>query len=368
MTSLSASISRLTLAALGLLLFGAGCSDQPSPTPPRTVYGHADLNVLVRSRPGWAGLERYDLALARLDAEAKSLPPAGQPDPKLATLPALALTAGPGAELKNTQAIGQQLGATEASLIGILEARRKSARAEQIRRQQELWRRASRRLFPVPARTTEIGTDLDLQLLEANVAALTQTLLHWDNSRPPAPKLDQLKHKVEADRARLEALIIQRIQTREAARAAHANAITQTQQARSDYVSAQETSISAKLEAEDSRALKARALTLDTERHALLAALAAPESATVPAGGNAGALFLPRGPSTGAAALLANSVKSARKSLLAQRGRWVQYLYDDTRASALDAAGKRRWNVTFGPVRPGDRDLTAELVHALSSG
>ena len=357
------------MAAFGLLALGAGCAEKPSPTPPpRTVYGHADLNALVKSRPGWAGLTRYDLALARLDMESRALPPAGQPDPKLATLPALALSAGPGAGLKDTLAIGQQLGATEASLLITLEDRRKSARAEQIRRQQELWRRDARRLFPAPVRATEIGTDLDLQLLEANVAALTQTLSHWDNSAPPAPKLTQLKRKVEADKARLEGLIAQRIGTREAARAARANAIMQTRQARLDYAAAQEAALSAKLEAADAHALQARALTLGGERRALLGALAAGEPATVPPTGNAGALSLPRGPDSRAAALSANSLNSARKRLLAQRGRWVEYLYDDTRASALDAAGKRRWNVTFGPVRPGDRDLTAELVHALSSG
>lgn len=354
--------------ALWLLMLSAGCSNRPSPVSPHTVYGHADLNALVKSRPGWTGLGRYDAALARLDAEVRSLPSAGQPDPKLATLPALALAATPGAEPKDTQAIGQQLGVTEESLIGILDARRQSARAEQIRRQQELWRRDARRLFPIPARTIEIGTDLDSQLLEANVAALTQTLLHWDDSTPPAPKLAQLKRKVERERARLEVLIAKRIQIREAARAARASAITQTQQARLDYVSAQGTALSAKLEAEDRRALRIRAASLSGERQALLAALAAPESVTVAASGNAGILSLPRGPGAGAAALSADSIFSARKALLAQRGRWIQYLYDDTRASALDAAGKRHWNVTFGPARPGDRDLTADLAHALSNG
>ena len=368
MTLSNASTSKLALAALGLLILGAGCAEKPSPPAPRIVYGHADLDALVRSRPGWSGLQRYDAALARLNAEGQSLPPAGRPDPKLATLPALALAAGPGTGPQQAVPIGRHLAATEAALLGTLNDRRKAARAEQVRRQQELWRRDARRRFPVPAQTAEVGTDLELQLLEANVAALTQTLLQWDNSAPPAPKLARLKRKVESDKVRLETLIAERIQTRESARAARSAAIMSARQARLDYVSAQGAALSAKLAAQDTRAVQARAASLSRERLALLAALAAPVAASVPAAGNAGAIALPRGPGSGAATLSANSLQAARKNLLAQRGRWVQYLYDDTRASALDAAGKKHWNVTLGPPRPGDRDLTADLAHALARG
>ena len=373
MTLSSASISKLVLAGLGLLLVcGAGCASRTVPPVPRIVYGYADLNALVRSRPGWTGLQRYDDALARLDAEARDLPPAGQPDPKLAVLPALTAGAevnGSGLDTAGSTAqIGRRLSAVEASLTASLDSRRKMARAEQVRRQQELWRRDARRLFPVPTRTAEINSDLTLQLLQTNVAALSQTLSHWDNSVPPAPKLAQLKTKVEADRARLEALIAGRIETREAARAARAEAIKQTRQARLDYVAAQGAALSARLQAEDARALGLRTRHLGSERQALLVALAAPEPISVPAAGDAGAMSLPRSPSALPPSLSADSLRAARAGLLAQRGRWAQYLYDDTRASALDAAGKKHWNITFGPARPGDRNLTADLEHALSQG
>ncbi len=357
----------LGLAVLSLLVCGAGCASRTVPKAPHTVYGYADLNTLVRSRPGWSGLQRYDAALARLDTEARHLPPAGQPDPKLAVLPAL--TIGAGAETAGSTArIGQRLSAVETSLIDSLESRRKMARDEQVRRQQELWRRDARRLFPVPARTAEISSDLTLQMLQVDVAALSQTLSHWDNSVPPAPKLVRLKAKVEADRARLEALIAERIGTREAARAARTEAIQQTRQARLDYVAAQGAALSARLQAADVRALGLRTLHLGSERQALLTALAEPEPAWVPAAGEAGAIALPRSPSAGPPLLSADSLRAARATLLAQRGRWVQYLYDDTRASALDAAGKKRWNITFGPARPGDRNLTADLEQALGQG
>lgn len=363
-----ALINKLALAGLGLFLVcGAGCANRSAPKEPRTVYGYADLNTLVRSRPGWSGLQRYDAALARLDAEARGLPPAGQPDPKLAVLPAL--TVGAATNTAGGMArIGPRLSAVEASLIASLDSRRKMARAEQVRRQQELWRRDARRLFPVPARTAEISSDLTLQMLQTNVAALSQTLSHWDNSVPPAPRLVRLKAKVEADRARLEALIAARIETREAARAARTEAIHQTRQARRDYIAAQGAALTARLQAEDARALGLRTLHLGRERQALLAALAEPESVAVPAAGDAGAIILPRSPGALPPSLSADSLRAARTSLLAQRGRWVQYLYDDTRASALDAAGNKHWNITFGPPRPGDRDLTADLEQALGQG
>ena len=346
----------------------SGCATHTAPPPPRTVYGYADINALVRSRPGWTGLQRYDAALARLDSEARSLPPAGQPDPKLAVLPALTAGAKPGGAAPNIREIGPHLSAVEASLIGSLDSRRKMARAEQIRRQQELWRRDARRLFPIPARTAEINSDLTLQLLQTNVAALSQTLLHWDNSVPPAPRLARLRQKVEADRARLEALIAARVQTREAARTARTEAIRETQQARLDYVAAQGAALTARLQAEDANALGLRTLHLSRERQALLVALAEPEPAAVPAAGDAGAIALPRSPSALPPSLSADSLRAARAGLLAQRGRWAQYLYDDTRASALDAAGKKHWNITFGPARPGDRNLTTDLEQALSQG
>jgi hypothetical protein len=333
---------------------------------------------LVRHQPGWAGLAQYDAALARLNSAAQRLPFAGQADPKMAILPALPPGVAPDAvpPAKDVGGIARRLSDVQAALIGSLNDRRKIAREDQISRQQDLWRRDARQLFPIPARTAEISSDLTLQMLEANVAALTRTLNHWDNSTPPAPRLARLKLKVEADRNRLQALIAARIQTREAARAARLAAIQRQRQARLDYVQAQENSLAARLETDDRRVLNAQKQRLSKQRETLLAALARPEPMSVPPAGDAGALTLPNGPSAvraslsaaslRAASLRAASLRAARTKLMAQRGRWVQYLYADTRGAALDAAAQHHWNITFGPPRPGDRDLTAELERALT--
>ena len=196
--------SKLAAVLLGLALGSGGCAARRPAAPP-TVYGYADLNVLVRRQPGWSGLAQYDSALARLNASARQLPAAGQPDPKMAVLTALPLASmhSGGLGTADVGEIAQHLSLVQQTLLESLNDRREIARADQLRRQQELWRREARRLFPVPARTAEISSDLRLQLLQANVISLTRTLDYWNASKPPAPRLDRLRLKVEADRSRL---------------------------------------------------------------------------------------------------------------------------------------------------------------------
>lgn len=371
MTSSSGSTTRNRstrnrIALLGITLLLGGCASKTVPTPPRVVNGYVSLPALVRTRPGWAGLAQYDAALARLDRTVSGLPAAGTANPKLALLPALQPSSARSAGAVPGEGAAQRLAAVQESLTGSLEERRRMARAEQIRRQQALWRREARRLFPVPARTTELSSDLTLQLLEANVAALTQTLNHWDTSMPPAPKLVALRIKVEADRSRLQALIAGRIRTRDAARAARLEAVRSMREARVDYAAAQGAALSARLLAEDTRVLAAQSSRLTAQRLQLLVALSRPEGAEVPVSGNAGALSLPRGPLAVRPSLSAASLAAARATLLAQRGRWSRYLTDDTVAAARDAAGQKNWNITFGPPRRGDQDLTAEMARALA--
>ena len=365
LSSASTSKSALLLAAA---LCGAGCAAHHQVAATRTVYGYVDLPALVRHQPGWAGLAQYDAALARLSAAAK-LPPAGQADPKMAILPALppAAAGNDAPDKKDVGRIAEHLNAVQTGLLRSLADRRKTARDDQINRQQDLWKRDARRLFPIPTRTAEISSDLTLQLLEANVAVLTQTLDHWDNSAPPAPRLVRLKRKVEADRDRMNALIASRIGARETARAARLAAIRRQRTARLEYVQAQGDALAARLETEDLRVQGSQQRRLSAQRSALLEALARPDPVSVPAAGPAGTLRLPSGPGAARASLSAASLQAARVRLLAQRQRWVQYLTDDTRAAALDTDARQHWNITFGPPRPGDRNMTADLEQALAS-
>ena len=153
MTSSSGSTTRNRVALLGAALLSggfvlSGCAPKTAP-PPHIVNGYVSLPALVRTRPGWAGLAQYDAALTRLDRTARTLPAAGTADPKLVLLPALppgsAQSAG---TVQGAVGTAQRLAAVQASLTGTLDERRRMARAEQVRRQQALWRREARRLFP----------------------------------------------------------------------------------------------------------------------------------------------------------------------------------------------------------------------------
>lgn len=362
----SGSISRAALLLLAAGLAG-GCASRPHAVP-RTVSGTADLTALVQSRPGWRGLAQYDAALSRLNTAAQNLPSAGSPDAEIASLPPLVTGESAVINAPDRSRIAPHLSLVEQTLLGSLKDRRAAARAEQVRRQQEQWRREARQRFPVPVRTAEISTDLTLQLLQANVAALTRTLDYWNNASPPAPELDQLKRKVEADRGRLERLIADRIQMRDAARAARAAALQKVRRDRLDYVAAASAALSAGLEADDARVVSAQGQRLSAQRLALLTALARPDPVFVPTTGAAGVLTLPALPETGRASLSAASLDAARAKLTAQRARWVRLLYDDTQAAALDIAAQRHWSLTFGPPRRGERNLTGDLEQALAAG
>ena len=99
----------------------------------------------------------------------------------------------------------------------------------------------------------------------------------------------------------------------------------------------------------------------------MLAALSRPDPMMLSAG-NTGPISLPRGSEAAPARLSQASLTASEVHLRAQRARWLQFLHDDTAAAARDTAQNKRWDITFGPPRPGERDLTADMVQALDSG
>lgn len=365
------STSKVALFLVGAALAGGGCASHTQPVPPPPIRGYVNLDALTRFHPGWSGVSQYDAALRRLEAAARSLPPPDRPDQKIATLPAWPPAVNQAGDLfpvADVKAAAVRLTSVQRSLIDGLRSRREMARADQLHSREAVWQREARQQFPALVETAASEPDLELQLLQTNVEALTQTLDGWKQSVPPAPKREALRVKVEADRARLQTLVSERLAARDAAQAQQRVEALRRRQARIAYVQAQGNELTARLRADDERILADQQSRLARQRAALLAALAQPSPVSVPIAGDAGTKALPRGPGTVQAALSQASLTEAETRLSAQRARWVRYLYDDTQAAARDAADQHRWDVTFGLPRPGDRDLTQALAQAMRAG
>lgn len=359
----------LGLALAGFV--GSGCASTRRAAQAPPLHGFVRLGALVQNHPGWSGVARYDGALKQLEAAVSTLPPPGRPDEKIAVLsalpgePGITATALSPLELKQ---ISGRLAAVQQSLTAGLRERRELARADQLRVQQSVWRREARLQYPVPTETAAIQPDLELQLLEANVKTLTQTLANWKDSTPPAPKRAALRVKVEADRALLEKLIADRLSARETARTDHLADIARRRAERLSFIQAKSDELEGRLRADDERVITAHTLRLAKQQATLLEALGETLSLGVPTVGEAGAKSLPSGRGTAQAALSQASLTEAETRLRAQKTRWVQYLYADTQAAAQDTADQKNWNITFGTPRRGDRDLTQALAQAMAAG
>jgi len=242
------------------------------------------------------------------------------------------------------------------------------ARADQVASRQDGWVREARQQFPIVPETAALQPDLALQLLQVNVETLTKTLDGWKEAVPPAPKREALRVKVETDRARLQSLWAARVQARDVAKARQEAERRRLREARVAYVQTQADTLESRLHTGDERFITGQQARLTRERTALLGALAQPAPVLVPVAGDVGAQTLPKGSNVARAALAGKSLAEAEAHLGAQRARWVRHLYDDTRAAAQDMADQRNMDVTFGPPRPGDRDLTPTLVQAMREG
>jgi len=370
-TSKRVSINRLRPFVLlaAACLGGAGCASRPA--APRAaaapLHGSVRLDALVRQHPGWDGVGRYDAAIQRLDRAVSGVP--GTPPTPAVTLPPLpAGNAMAPPSAGGDSGTDAHLRSVQRDLLAGIRARRALARAEQSARQRSLWRREARQLFPVPAQSTDVVPDFNVQLLRLNVKTLTQTLENWQLSTPPTPRLNALRVKVEADRSRLLALIAAHDAAVQGRQNTYDAQVQSRREARLAYIEAQADALSARLEREDARTLAAQQALLSEERAALLTALARPMPPAVPAAGTLGAVTLPSAPGAARAALSASALRAARTRLQAQRTRWLRYLYDDTKAAAEDAAERRHWIITFGPAPPGQRDLTGPVAEALKSG
>lgn len=359
----------------------AGCGPHAARTA-RIVpqRGYADLDVLVRSHPGWPGVAQYDLALTRLRNASVRLDRPAE-DAALATLPAADTTSPPSpAALVRGQV--RQLEAVRQAQVARVRARRALARQRQFAPLREAWQREADAEYTQQARRAQgeylrgvrrTLADRDAQRLNLalQIKALQDIVTGWKASTPPTPRLAQARRALAAklvqaaqfDNARA-ALLRTTADTRRAA-------IAQAAAARDLFVQQRTTQKEAALRVQDEHQTRLFAQSLIAQEQALLHSQAAQATTPVLPAGPLQAEALPPGRtapalSASSAAKSLRQLRMAQTRLVAQRARWIAFIYDDTRAAALDAAQKRHWTVAFAKAGPGTA-FTAPLARILAS-
>lgn len=362
----------LFLAATAL----AGCHAQTKPAPPEPVY--ANLGVLARTDPGWAGVALYDRMLTRLRASVTGAR-AGlfQPIPalRLSALPGLDLPGGafalPQATLEQQRRLLAQLELTQ---VERLRERRAQSREQQLRVQQRVWQREAqvryaRAVAAAQAQFAQnygeaFAADSARRLnLTLQIHALQKTVVQWSQSKPPTPRLDLARRQLASREAELARLASAQTGAIAALMRARATAIAQASADSVAYMQQQRAELEARLQTLDEVAITQQRALLAHQTSALLSRERQLVAAAVPTAGTLGPLSLP----SAAVTLPAAGLRQAEARLQAQRARWVRGVYDETRAAAQDAAQQRGWRVNFLPGRRGEPDRTSQLAALLAS-
>lgn len=365
----------MALLAAAFALGGCGHGARtPAPLPP-PVRGHADLEALVHRHPGWKGVQQFDQALVRLQYAATHPVPSLTPDTGLGTLPPVDAEMAP-TSVPALQAEAQRLSGVQTTQIARLRTQLAQNRERQIAQERESWIKEAQLTYEKAVaavqaayarRVARLTSERDVQSvnLTLQIRALEKIVNGWDNSVPPTPELNQAKADLVQKRAALAALDASQSASFVAARASRDQALAQARGVRDAFVQAQTVTRESSLKAADEGQIAAFSAGLSAQRLSLLRDVQAFRASSVPAAGNLGAQALPPEAGGRGGPALAN-LRAARSRLIAQRARWIAFLYDDTRAAALDVAERRRWIVSFDSAHPQGQDLTAPLGEALT--
>ncbi len=378
LTAASRSLRR-SLALAGLLALGGCAAARHTAAVVAPTRGDADLDALVRHHPGWAGVARYDQALARLDAAANRPTTGLESDSGLAVLPNVVTEPGQAPAL-DIAADRQRLAEVERVQVARLKQRQTQSRDRRIALNREVWQRQAQAQYDLALKGAQaaylrqvqtLGLDREARRLNLTlqIKALQKIVTGWNNSVPPTPELNLAKTDLAKKQAESEALNQTVAQAAVQARADRDAADAQALAVRDAYIAGQSDQLAARLLAQDAQQTAALQARLTQQQAALLREEQAPPNQAVPAAGELGVQSLPSGPSPAVAAssAAAHSLRLSERLLQAQRTRWVAFIYDDTRAAALDVAGRHHWIVTFRRPAPGARDLTAPLAQELTT-
>lgn len=361
-------------AALGL----GGCATSGKRASVATVRGYANLDVLVRRHPGWAGLAQYDNALARVDAAALQPSSGLTADVSLFTLPpaTLSLHRAPLAEALAGER--NRLDHVLRGQVARLRERQSQARDRQTALDLPRWEREASAQYAdsvdnAEAKYTQelsrLATDEEAKRLNLvlQIRALRNIVSGWDKSTPPTPRLNQARSDLAAKRVQLASLNTERRQLVAKAASDRAVEIADADRRRKAYVAGLTASEKTALLARDEEQVGSLRTRLGGELADLLHQEEVLSVPSAPSVGSLAAAKMPPGPSmTMTSPGAAQSLRLTQSRLREQRARWLDYLYSDTRAAVKDAAEQHHWSVTFGPAVPGEKNLTAPLAKALT--
>jgi len=368
--------ARLSLVLVAVFL-ASGCGRHAVPAvAPAPLRGHADLNVLVRRHPGWAGVLQYDQTLARLTEAATQPAPTLPLDVGLGTLPPVdaGITLTPALAL---EAERRRLSGIAQAQIVRLGAQLARNRSKQLAQERESWVKAAQKDYAQTVvlaqadyaqRVTDLTDERHARRvnLVLQIRALDKIVKAWDVSIPPTPELNKAKADLARKLAELAAFDASQDRALVEARAARDETLAQARKTREASVETQALSKEAALNHKDELQMAKFGADLSLQQLRLLRQAQSLKAVPVSPAGSLTAQSLP--PDTGGHLGAAETkLRVARSRLVAQRARWIAFLYDDTRAAALDVAGQRHWIVSFGPGQPQGADLTAPLAQALTA-
>lgn len=363
----------LCVAAL-LLLALTGCSKKAVQWLGTPKSGSVDLSRLAPRNPAWSNVVFYDKMIA-------SLPPvtvgAQWTGSKAASLPAVVSLG----ETKTDLALAQErtrLDLVKRREITELTQRLSEARQYRLRVEGFAWRREQRAktnadIQRINAEYTRRVADqtqqVDAQLvtLKLQVDSLEKLTKLWDASKPPSPELVQARADLIVKRRQLDAAVAQQRALFAALSAGHARELEVARKQGAEAVDEIHRQREAEYKAADVAEVEKARARLQGSMDSVLDEVAAAESRSwIEASPPPAKTLAYQWPQPPLGELQADRVTELSR-LTAERQRWIDYVYGDTKRAVADIAAVNHWQISYLPSGKKSTDMTAQVATALAS-
>jgi len=362
------------LLALCLFLAITGCGKKAAQWLGTPKSGSVDLSRLAPRNPAWSNVVFYDKLIASLPPVTVGSEWTGS---KTATLPAVASLG----ETRTDLALAQER--TRLDLVKrreVTELTQRLAEARQYRLRVEgfAWRREQRTKTNadiqrinaeytqrVADRTQQV--DAKLVTLKLQVDALEKLTKLWDPSKPPSPDLVQARADLIVKRKQLDAAVAQQKALFAALSADHARELEAARKQGAEAVDEIHRQREADYKTADAAEVdKARARLQGSMDNVLDEVSAAENRSWIDASPPPAKTLAYQWPQPPLGELEADRVTELSR-LTAERQRWIDYVYGDTKRAVADIAAANHWRISYLPSGKKSPDMTAQVAAALAS-